>query len=178
MSRAGALLAGALAFGSVQAAADVGPPLSPDRASALRLTLGVTGPLSEQYETFDIGGDYDIGGVRFLGSWLPDVGLHFGFTAHRVAMEPILAAKRKWAFDVGGMPLVPYVLLGLGGNLGFNRGSTDFGLAARGASGLSYFLTRRFGLTTELALELGPLVAPGAALQAAIRWDIGVELLW
>lgn len=157
-------------------AEDPTPPA--DQATALRLTLGATAPISEQYETFDLGADVDFGGVRFLDDWMPDLGFHMGFTSHRVAMEPIVAGKRKWLWDLSGSTFVPYVLLGLAGNLGFNRASTDFGLAARGAAGISFFFSKRYGLTTEFALDLGPLIAPGAAMQAAVRWNIGLDVLF
>ncbi|MHB1844863.1 MAG: hypothetical protein ACYCWW_08535 [Deltaproteobacteria bacterium] len=170
------LLASSLAAAREKAPPD--EPLPPaDEDSALRLTLGATGPLSEQYGMFDLGADYDLGGVRFLDDWMPDLGLHFGFVSHRVAMEPVVAGKRKWLLKLSSMTAVPYVLLGAAANLGFNRGSTDFGLAAHGGGGVSLFFSKRYGLTTELALDLGPLIAPGAALQAAFVWNIGVDIL-
>jgi len=110
--------------------------------------------------------------------WYLSPGFHLSLRDHRVALEPLADLKHKWAVPLRSFTVVPYAGGGLGLNLGFNRGSTDFGLGFRGLGGVTLLVTPSVGLSTELALELGPLIAPGAALQGAIRWNMGAEFLF
>jgi hypothetical protein len=183
-----ALLLGVLLFASVAPAASrstTGVDQPPSRSASspatdaesrsdLHAAIGVTGPVALQYTTFDLDFALAVPTALLPGKgWFIVPGLDLSLRSHRFALEPLVSVEHKWVRPVGSFAVVGYAGGGLGTNLGFNRGSTDWGLAFRGLGGGGLVLGQGFGLSTELALEVGPLIAPGAGFQGAIRWNIG-----
>ncbi len=141
------------------------------REKRLRARVGVLAGAAMQKTQLELGASFDVAPLAPRLLLVAD--LTVGLRGTEVTFEPM--AGVRFPFTLRGAPKLEPWVAGLAGlNLTVMRGGTALAVPVRLAAGAHYAVAPRVGVGGELAVEVGPLLAPFADAYAAAHFTVVV----
>ena len=137
----------------------------------LGFRLGTLAGVSEQPTEIAVGVRYDLMNLARQSKLAVDI--TFGAKPRGATIEPMIGVR--FPLSVSGAPKVrPYLGAFAGYNLSWDNGVGRAAIPFRLATGATYDIRPHFGVGLDLAVEVGPALAPSTGTYAAVQVAAGI----